>query len=128
MAAWSTTYIISSLLGEFWGPFLTSPLGANYDPRGEVVPQGWILSPGSEVIPWGVKFSVRPSILLNSREYSPLGVNEGVNIPPRDQVRPQGWSSPLEARVEVKNGPLGREIESRRGVGCRIFTMRMISG
>jgi hypothetical protein len=32
--------------------------------------------------PPGVKFSVRPSILLNSRECSPLGVNEGVNIPP----------------------------------------------
>jgi hypothetical protein len=30
-----------------------------------------------------VKFSVCPSILLNSRECSPLGVNEGRNIPPR---------------------------------------------
>jgi hypothetical protein len=44
------------------GPFLTSPLGANFDPMGEV-------------IPGGVKFSVRPSILLNSRECSPLGVS-----------------------------------------------------
>jgi hypothetical protein len=33
----------------------------------------------------GVKFSVRPSILLNSTECSPLGVNEGVSIPPREQ-------------------------------------------
>jgi hypothetical protein len=36
----------------------------------------------------GVKFSVRPSILLKSRECSPLGVNEVVNIPPREQISP----------------------------------------
>jgi hypothetical protein len=30
------------------GPFLTSPLGTNFDPRGGFVPQGWILSPGGE--------------------------------------------------------------------------------
>jgi hypothetical protein len=74
------------------GPFLTSPLGANFDP-------------GGEVIPWGVKFSVRPSIQLNSRECSPLGVIEGVNISPRGQISPLGSSSPLGARGEVKNGP-----------------------
>jgi hypothetical protein len=45
-----------------------------------------------------VQFSVRPSILLNRRECSPLGVNKGVNIPPRGQI------SPLGARGEVKNG------------------------
>jgi hypothetical protein len=38
------------------GPFLTSPLRANFDPRGEVVPQRWIrplgvkLSPGGEIL------------------------------------------------------------------------------
>jgi hypothetical protein len=68
------------------GPFLTSPLGANFDPRGEFCPLG-------------VKFSVRPSIFLNSRECSPLGVNEGVNIPLRGHI------SPLGARGEVKSGP-----------------------
>jgi hypothetical protein len=30
-----------------WNSFLTSPLGANFDP------QGWILSPRGEVIPRG---------------------------------------------------------------------------
>jgi hypothetical protein len=30
------------------------------------------------------------SILLSSRECSPLGVNEGVNIPPRVQISPLG--------------------------------------
>jgi hypothetical protein len=90
---------------ECRGSFLILPLGLNFDPRDEVVPQEWILSPGAggEVIP-GVKFSVRPSILLNSRECSPLGVNagvnEGVNTPPRGQISPPG------ARGGVKNGPL----------------------
>jgi hypothetical protein len=68
------------------GPFLTSPLGAHFDPKGEVVPQGWILSPGWSY-PLGVKFSVCPSTLLNSRECPPLG---GVNIPPRGQISPLG--------------------------------------
>jgi hypothetical protein len=87
------------------GPFLTSPLGTNFDPRAKVVPWGWSY-------PLGVKFSVRPSILLNSRECSPLGVNEGVNTTPRGQISPLGttltlgWSSPLRARREVKNGPI----------------------
>jgi hypothetical protein len=52
------------------------------------------------IYPLGVKFSVRTSILLNSRECSPLGVIEGVKIPPWGQI------SPLGARGEVKNGPL----------------------
>jgi hypothetical protein len=38
----------------------------------------------------GVKFFVRLSILLNSRECTPLGVNKGVNIPPRGQISPLG--------------------------------------
>jgi hypothetical protein len=65
----------------------------NFAPRGKLWPQGWSY-------PLGVKFFVRPSILLNSRECSPLGVNEGVNISPRRQI------SPLGARGKVKNGPL----------------------
>jgi hypothetical protein len=32
------------------GQFLTSLLGANFDPRGEVVPQGLILSPGGKIL------------------------------------------------------------------------------
>jgi hypothetical protein len=46
-----------------------------------------------------VKLSGHPSILLNHRECSPLGVNKGVNVTPRGQI------SPLGARGEVKNGP-----------------------
>jgi hypothetical protein len=68
---------------EHRGPFLTSPLGAKLAPRGEFCPLGVKLSPG-------VKFSVCPSILLNNRECSHLGYNEGVNIPPRGPISPLG--------------------------------------
>jgi hypothetical protein len=44
------------------GPFLTSPLGANFDPRGEVVPQGWIC-------PLGVKLSPAGEILCLPLHY-----------------------------------------------------------
>jgi hypothetical protein len=74
----------------------------NFAPRGEVVPQEWILSPRGEVIPWGWN-SVCPSILLNSIVWSPLGVNDGVNIPPR------GQSSPLGANHDVKTWPRARK-------------------
>jgi hypothetical protein len=75
------------------GQFLTLPLGANFDPWGEAVP---LLN----FVPWGwsyllgMKIFVCPSILLNSGECSPLGVNEGVNIHHRGQISPlgQGWS------------------------------------
>jgi hypothetical protein len=50
-----------------------------------------------------VKFSVRPSILLNSRECSPLEVNEGVKLSPRGQI------SSLGAMSQVKNGPQDAE-------------------
>jgi hypothetical protein len=56
------------------GPFLTSPLG---DPLGPV------------------KFSVRPSILLNSRECSPLGAK----FAPRGKLHPWGQTH------VVKNWP-----------------------
>jgi hypothetical protein len=82
---------------------LFTPLGANFDPRGEIVPQGWILFCWGWSYPLWVKFFVRPSILLNSRVFSLMGVNEGVNIRPRGQISPLGPG----ARSEVKNGPLG---------------------
>jgi hypothetical protein len=51
------------------------------------------LSSWGEVIHQGCRPSVRPFVLLKRRVFSPLGVNEGVNIPPRDQ------SSYLEAKL-----------------------------
>jgi hypothetical protein len=56
-------------------------------PREEVGPKGWTLF---RVIPWELRPSVCPFIFLNSSEYSPLRVKEGVNIPPRDQSLPLG--------------------------------------
>jgi hypothetical protein len=68
------------------GPFLTSTLGTNFDIQGRRCPPGLVnFVPKGWSYPMGVKFSVCPSILLNNRERSPLGVNEGVNIPPRGQ-------------------------------------------
>jgi hypothetical protein len=37
---------------EVRDPFLSSPLGSNFDFRGEMSPRG-VNSPGGEVIPWG---------------------------------------------------------------------------
>jgi hypothetical protein len=63
----------------------------NFAPRGKLstpgrlCPQEWTLSRRGEVIPWRWNSLVRPSILINSKECWPLGVNKGVNIPPRGQ-------------------------------------------
>jgi hypothetical protein len=43
---------------EYRGPFLTSPLGASFDPRGEVVPRDEVVPQRrscslEKVIPWG---------------------------------------------------------------------------
>jgi hypothetical protein len=82
-----------------WGPFLTLTPGRSCPPGVNFVPSG-------RSYPLGVKFSVRPSILLNSRECSRLGVKVGVNIPPRGQILTLG------ARGEVKNGPLTPALET----------------
>jgi hypothetical protein len=69
------------------------------------------MSPRGEFCPLGVKFSVHPSILLISRDCSPLGVNERMNISPREQISPLGAKFDPGAkfnpgaRDEVKNGP-----------------------
>jgi hypothetical protein len=42
-----------SELAKFRGPFLTSPLGANFVPQGLSCPPWVNLSPRGEVIPWG---------------------------------------------------------------------------
>jgi hypothetical protein len=85
-------------------PFLPCPQRAifNFTPGENFDPQG-------RSYPLGVKFSVRPSILLNNRECLPLGVNEGVNFTPRGQISPLG--AKFTPRGEVKNGPqFGRRV------------------
>jgi hypothetical protein len=65
----------------------------NFAPRGNFDPRAK-LSPRVTFVPWrwsyplGMKLPVCPSILLNSKECSPLGVNEGVNISNRGQISP----------------------------------------
>jgi hypothetical protein len=68
-------------------------------PRGKVDPKLEEFCSQGVKYSSGVKFSIRPSILLNSGECPLLGVNEGVNIPSRGQI------SPLEANHVVKNWP-----------------------
>jgi hypothetical protein len=34
----------------FWGPFLTSPLGANFNPQGWICPLGVKLPPGGDIL------------------------------------------------------------------------------
>jgi hypothetical protein len=66
------------------------------------------MSPGVNFVPWGrsyplgVQFSVRPSILLNSRECSPpLGGHEGVNIHPRVKIHPWANITPRGSNVSL---------------------------
>jgi hypothetical protein len=65
------------------------PRRQNLTPRGEVGTQGWTLSTrGWSYLPgWP---SVCPFVFLQRRAYSPVGVNEGVNISPRGQSSPLG--------------------------------------
>jgi hypothetical protein len=83
----------------------------NFTPSGKLWPQGRSCPPGVNFVTWGEVipggFTVGASALLNSRECSPVGVNEGGKIPPRDKFHPWGPSSPLGAREEVENVPLG---------------------
>jgi hypothetical protein len=97
-------------------------LGQTLTPRGEVVPQEWNLPPRGKVIPLGVKFSVRPSILLNSRECSPL--NKSVNIPPGRQISPLWPSSPLWSSSPLEpSSPLGPS--STLGANFKYFGFRI---
>jgi hypothetical protein len=83
------------------GPFIISPLGANCDPE-EQSPLGVKSSPGGEIVCLPLQF-----FYVNCRECSPLGVNEGVNIPPR------GQNSPLGANVH----PWGQTMLLKTGLG-----------
>jgi hypothetical protein len=64
-----------------------------------------------------VKFSVCPSTLLNNKECSPLGVNEGVNFTPRGQISPLG--AKFTPRGEIH--PWGPGVKLR--IALRLFTL-----
>jgi hypothetical protein len=91
----------------------------NFAPRGKVWRQGQSCLPGVKFVPWGrvwsyplgVKFSVHPSILLNSRECSPLGVNEGVNVPLGDKFHP--WGPGVKLRMALWSRHTWNEFEYR---------------
>jgi hypothetical protein len=103
------------------GPFLTLPLGVNFDPRGEFVPQGWILSPGGEIL---------CSPLHSSKQLSdyPLGVNipprgqnftPGAKFTPRGEVRPWGPGVKLRMTLRHKIGVYARPL-------CLAFRRRQL--
>jgi hypothetical protein len=76
--------LVEQHVGRSEAQFLASPLGATVNPGVKLSPRGKFCTLWGWSYPLVVEFSVRPSILLNGRECSPLGpgVNEGVNIPP----------------------------------------------
>jgi hypothetical protein len=76
------------------GPFLTSPLEANFDPRGEVSPQGAKLTPGVEVIPWGEILCLPLHSAKQYRVFVPGGEQRGEHSPWGTNFTPggQGWS------------------------------------
>jgi hypothetical protein len=88
----------------------------NFALWGKLWPQGRSCHPEVNFVPWGrsyplgVKFFVRPSILLNCTECSPLGVNEGVKIPPREQFSSLGAKATprgagLKLRMTLRSDP-----------------------
>jgi hypothetical protein len=78
----------------------------NFTPRRKLWPHGQGCPPGVNFVPrgWsyplGVKFSVRPSILLNSIECSPLGWTKGWSFPLGDIVHP--WGPGLKLRMALR--------------------------
>jgi hypothetical protein len=76
----------------------------NLDPRGEILPPRVKLATGEKLTPRGEDYLFAPSILLNSRECSTLGLNEGVGIPRRSKDYPGGQTSPLGASSCCKTG------------------------
>jgi hypothetical protein len=86
------------------GPLLTSPQGANFEPRCEVVPQGWILYPGGEVIPWGWNFLFVPPLFytIESVRTWGRGWRNGWTFPLGDKFYPRGQSSPWGPGVKLR--------------------------
>jgi hypothetical protein len=85
--------------GKLWPQERSCPPGVSFAPWGWSYPLGVKLSPGSEIL-------FCPSILLNSRECSPLGVNEGGNIPPGDKFHT--WGPGVKLRMALRVTRLGQ--------------------
>jgi hypothetical protein len=87
-----------------WGTYLTSPLGANFGLKCEVVPHGWILSPGWSY-PLGVKFSVRPYVhswvFTTGVERRGEHSTYGNHFTPGGQVHPLGPGVKLKMALKI---------------------------
>jgi hypothetical protein len=84
---------------------VTSEIKLNELPKASFksLPEGRLLTPMDEV---GPMCEVGPSILLNSRECSPLGLMKGLTFPLGNKVYNWGLISPLEANFT----PRGKRI------------------
>jgi hypothetical protein len=109
------------------GPFLTSPLA----PRGEIVPQGWNLSPRGEVPPFVPPRGEHSFIVWKNgganREFHLQGITSplGDKFTPAGQLRP--WGLKLAPRGEVKNGPLGLNPDIKQTATPGVLTLSCVS-
>jgi hypothetical protein len=63
----------------------------HFAPRGKLLPQGWILTPSGEVIPWVWNSLFATPFLETVKSVHPWGgMNKGVTIPPWGQISPLG--------------------------------------
>jgi hypothetical protein len=98
------------------GPFLTSPLGANFDPQVRNCPPGVNLSPRGEVIALGCNSVFAPPLFWTIKSVHPWGWTSPLwyNFHPWGPSSSLGVKFTLGARGEVKNGPQPTRAERRR--------------
>jgi hypothetical protein len=102
-----------------WGPFLTSPIGANFTPRGEFAPPGVKISPGGEILCLPLHSSQQ------QRVFTPGGERRGEHSPLGDNIDPWMSSSPLG--MKFTPGGQGWSYESPSGRAF-LVVFRNISG
>jgi hypothetical protein len=96
----------------------------NFTPGGgQTVIPGAKMSPRGELCPLGVKISVRHSILLNGRVYSPLGINKELNIPPIGQISPLGDGDEVKNGLDFYDSILGGTFPTRSNTYWRILLL-----
>jgi hypothetical protein len=106
-------FIVADICLNRWGAKLKilRPI-LNFAPRGKLWPPGAIFPLGVKLSPGGGNSLFAPPF-SQTVECSPLGVNEGVNIPPRGQSSPlRGQVHPWGAKFtpEGPSSPLGGQV------------------
>jgi hypothetical protein len=73
----------------------------NFDPRGELWPQGQSCPPGVNFVPWGWNSLFSPPFFLTVESVHPWGWKKGWTFPLGDQFNPSGPSSPLGVKLRM---------------------------